>query len=258
MFIERVERVLRARFEYPRKFNNSHIILASFPKSGNTWFRFVSSSIIAKSIGKPEVNFDSIQRYAPVIRGNTNLKGIISCNNVPNFLKTHFYFINHFKKYSALVLFRNPVSTFQSYYNYMKIEQKKDYSDIKRFISSPRVGLNAWNYFHRTWLSNEDALFISYDELIKNQFIGLDKIYKAFGYDISKETLNQSIELSSRENMARIERELGDPMKKNKNYKFVGTTDSRYEKLDEDIEAFINERTLKISKELNVRKIQLS
>ncbi len=257
MFIEKVERLLRARFEVPKKFNKNHIILASFPKSGNTWFRFVSSNIIAKSIGKSEVNFDSIQRFAPVIRGNTNLKGIISCNAAPNFLKTHFYFVNHFSKYPALVIYRDPVRTFQSYFNYMNTEQKKNYLDIKRFISSARVGINAWNYFYKTWLSKEDAFFIYYDELIKNQLIGLDKIYKTFGYVISEETLNHSIRLSSRENMARIEAESGDPMKKNKKYKFVGTTESRYKKLDKDIEAFINERTSKIGKELNERKIQL-
>jgi hypothetical protein len=256
MIIERIERLLRARFEYPKEYSKNHIILASFPKSGNTWLRFVSSNIIAQQNVNVNVNFDTIERLAPNIRGNRNLKGIISSNDYPNFLKTHFYFVNGFKQYPALVLYRNPVSTFQSFFNYMKIEQKKDYKDFEKFITSPRVGINAWNYFYSTWLSHKHSVFISYDELIKNQFDGINKIYKTFGYDISKDFVNKSIELSSRENMSKIEKELGDPFKKSEEYKFVGTKESRYTELDEKLVGYINDKTYSVRRELDNKRLQ--
>ena len=110
----------------------------------------------------------------------------------------------------------------------MTKEQSKSYANFDEFINSSRVGIDAWNYFHKTWLKHPNALFISYDELIHNQYNGINTIYEKLGYSISKTILMNALEASNRENMALLEKKVGDPSKKNKNYEFVGLKEDRH------------------------------
>ena len=214
MILEKIERFVRARFESPKIHISSHVLLASFPKSGNTWFRFVSSSILSQHINDEDIDFYKIRRFSPEIRGNRYLDEVASCSDAPTFLKTHFYNLQEFHKYPAVVLYRNPLKTFQSYFSYMMNEQGKFYKDFDEFINSARVGIDAWNYFHRTWLKHPNALFVSYDDLINNQYSGLNLIYDKLGYSIPKNILLKAISVSSRENMSLLEKKIGDPSKK--------------------------------------------
>lgn len=256
MYLEYMERLIRSSWECPTHFYDNNIILASFPKSGNTWFRFVSSNVISLTLGKNEIDFHKIKIYSPEIRGNRKLKGLIQSTTAPNFLKTHFYYGAGFKKYPSLVLFREPTKTMLSYYDYMKNEHSKTYLSFGDFLKRSRVGLDAYNLFHDTWLE-KGTLFVSYDELIKNQFTGLKKIYEQLGYPISDEILTQAIENSSRKNMARLEREKGDPTKVSKNYQFVGLKSDRHDSEGHEGDfQFITEKTNSIYEKMMNRRLK--
>lgn len=261
MLIEKLERFLRSKLEVPKKHDNLYcgkiILLASFPKSGNTWFRFVSSNILARYSGIENIDFHSIRFLSPEIRGNRRLKGIIKSEKAPTFLKTHFYNVSGFNNYPVVVLFREPVKTFQSYFDYMQNEHGKSYKDFLSFLNSPRVGIYSWLYFHETWMNHKNVVFVSYDELIKNQFIGLKTIYKKLGFEINDELLEQAITASSRENMARIENESGDPSKKNAEYNFVGNKDGRHGQVEDEIKNYILSSTLEMYKKLMDKRLLL-
>ncbi|GAA6184562.1 sulfotransferase domain-containing protein [Aliiglaciecola sp. NS0011-25] len=232
MIIEKIEKCLRSRWEVPAKQNTNAVLLASFPKSGNTWLRFVFSNVIAEKTNFPqEVNFDNIQLLAPEIRGNRNLDNAIFSNECPTFLKTHFYNTRKCKEYKSVVLFREPQKALVSYYKYMTNEQGKNYSSFERFLNSSRVGIDYWSLFHRSWLSSENTIFVSYDDLIKNQFVGITQILDLLGYQIEEPIISNSLLLSSRENMAKLESLYGDPNKKNTDFKFVSNNENRYAEL---------------------------
>lgn len=257
MLIEKFERLFRSRVEVPLHLNKQNVILASFPKSGNTWYRFVSSNILAGYSGTENVDFNSIRYLSPEIRGNRSLEGIIKSENAPTFLKTHFYNVSGFNKYPVVVLFREPVKTFQSYFDYMQNEQGKSYKSFLSFLNSSRVGIDSWLYFHATWMRREDVVFVSYDELIKNQFNGLKTVYKKLGFEIDNEVLEQAIKASSRENMARIEKESGDPSKKNAEYNFVGNKDGRHGQIGGDLKNYILSSTSAMYQKLMDRRLPL-
>lgn len=257
MIIEKIEKLIRANSECPKIFVKSHVLLASFPKSGNTWFRFVTSSILSQNLENEQIDFYRIRKFSPEIRGNRRLDKAASCEQAPTFLKTHFYNVRGFRKYQAVVLYRNPLKTFQSYYNYMSNEQSKIYANFDEFINSSRVGVDAWNYFHKTWLKHPNALFISYDELIHNQFNGLNTIYEKLGYSISKTILMYALEASSREKMALLEKKVGDPSKKNKNYEFVGFKEDRYGIENQAVTSKLIARTSQVLMALEERKLKI-
>ena len=257
MIIEKIEKLIRANFECPQIFVRSHVLLASFPKSGNTWFRFVTSNILSQNLGNEQIDFYRIREFSPEIRGNRRLDKVVSCKQAPTFLKTHFYNVWGFRKYQAIVLYRNPLKTLQSYYIYMTKEQSKSYANFDEFINSSRVGIDAWNYFHKTWLKHPNALFISYDELIHNQYNGINTIYEKLGYSISKTILMNALEASSRENMVLLEKKVGDPSKKNKNYEFVGLKEDRYVIENQATTSKLISGTSQVFKALEKRKLKI-
>ncbi|PAY00663.1 hypothetical protein CKO50_14630 [Pseudoalteromonas sp. HM-SA03] len=257
MIVDYIERFVRGSFEVPKNQDFSCVVLASFPKSGNTWFRFVTSNILASFAKIDPVDFHSIRYLSPEIRGNRCLEGVVKSEKAPTFLKTHFYNVSGFNKYPVVVLFREPVKTFQSYFDYMKNEQGKSYKGFLPFLNSPRVGIDSWLYFHDTWMRHKDAVFVSYDELIKNQFIGLKTIYKKLGFEIDDEVLERAIIASSRENMARIEKESGDPSKKNAEYNFVGNKDGRHGQIEDEIRNYILSSTSEVYQKLMNKRLPL-
>lgn len=216
-----LEKNLRAPFEVPSKFDESHIILASFPKSGNTWMRFVISNI-ANLHGNfyQEVNFHNIAQLSPEIRGNRQLLNTKNSIHFPIYLKTHFPYNKNFLPYKKVLLLRKPEDVMYSYLVHLEQERGKIFSTQSNFLRHWRYGIDAWYNFHKTWLHNYDYL-IKYEDLLLNPKKTLKEMYEYFSIKLDDEIIEQALELSSKENMRKLLNEKGDPNAKNKNFQFV-------------------------------------
>ena len=256
MIIELIEKTLRAQLEYPKSKLENLIVLASFPKSGNTWLRFVTSNILSMRTDNEEINFHTIENYAPEIRGNQKLIGIKTSESVPTFLKTHFYYGKKFNKFKSIVLYRDPSKTLSSYFSYMNNEHEKNIESLYQFINKPRYGIDAWNLFHKSWL-NSSAYFFKYEDVIKKPELYIKKIYSLHGAEIEDFEIKQALYRSSREEMRKLEISVGDPNKKNKRFEFVGDPLRNSEILTNEITKKIKERTDDTIKELDKRRITL-
>ena len=82
-------------------------------------------------------------------------------------------------------------------------------------------------------------------------------IYKKLGFEIDNEVLERAIAASSRENMARIENESGDPSKKNTEYNFVGNKDGRHGRVEQEIKNFILSSTSETYQKLMDKRLPL-
>jgi hypothetical protein len=243
-FIFELERAGRQRWEVPRISEGADVaLLASYPKSGNTWLRFIASNIVASKLNRDDVDFESISNYAPEVRYNRKLDGMISAAGIPNLLKTHFPFVKGYSDIKSVVLFRDPKRSIVSYYHYMKHEHLKDYGALAKFVNSPRKGIDYWNFYHKSWMSSS-AFFVSYDDLLRNPIDGLGLIYKELGVELDSEFLRVAVSRATKEKMANLELTKGDPFKKNINYSFVNKSASR------DVrEAGMSEVTARIDEE---------
>lgn len=222
-----LERMVRARSQSPRVYNPEDIILASYPKSGNTWLRFILSNITKILAGDPaEVDFHTINYYAPHVGGaNNKADGYEGFEGADRFLKTHFYYTKYFDQYRSLLLVRNPRDTLISFYDYQKYEVGRRVKDISSFVRHWRMGVRGWNYFYKTWFDNYTALIV-YEELVVDPVGTVSRALDHLGVVIDRDAVKEAVELSSRERMIMLLDERGDPFRKSEKYEFVRKSES--------------------------------
>jgi len=247
-----IEKFARCKFEVPKVYNSNHIILASFPKSGNTWVRFLLSNITNLS-GEyyDEVTFHNIRYLSPEIRGNRELNGIKGINNFPIFLKTHFPYTYVFKKYKKVLLIRKPEDVMISYFIHLQEERGKVFSSFEKFLKHWRYGVPAWKYFHKSWLNKFDYI-LKYEDLIVSPEKEIKKLYKFFNIELDDDLLKKAIFLSRKDNMRKILQKYGDPMAKNKEFQFIrkATKGEGKSKLSKRDLEYIQRETNEIVKEI--------
>ncbi|RPH16157.1 MAG: hypothetical protein CBB67_015755 [Alteromonadaceae bacterium TMED7] len=213
-----LERVLRSKFESPVSYPPNSIILASFPKSGNSWFRFVVSNVNAVHSGEEYANFQNIGIYAPEIRGNRKLEGAKIFQELPLFLKTHFPYNKYFEGVKAVSLTRNPFYVIPSYYEYLNNARGKKLSNLNDFFWHWRYGFNAWAKFTESWL--ETSITLKYEDFVAEPCSCFSSLYDKLGYRIPETVIHEAVEKSTRKDMAAVLKEKGDPHNIN-GFKFV-------------------------------------
>jgi len=216
-----IERALRAHLEVPKIYKNDRVLLCSFPKSGNTWLRFIFANIAYISGGFTErVDFHSIDRYAPTIRGNRRIDNVYNIPECPLMLKTHFPWIRQFEKYPSLLVVRNPEDVMVSYFIYMNEEKGKCFHDISSFIRHWRYGIPAWVNYHSTWIGRANAV-VRYENILDNAVEELMKVLQVLGYYFDENLIRRAVKLSTKRNMRVALMENGDPHARNPNFQFV-------------------------------------
>lgn len=215
-----IERHSRGYFEAPAMHHHGHnVLLASFPKSGNTWLRFVVGNVNALMLGAKPATFRTIAQLSPEIRRNRSLKNALIVDSYPLFLKTHFPYTNFFDGYKSVVVVRDPFKVIPSYFHYLRHARGKNLPDFERSMFHWRYGFNAWANFLESWDGHETVL-LRYEDLLINGFEVLRGAYSTLGYPIDEVVLRQALALSSRDKMKKVLAEEGDPHNSN-NFNFV-------------------------------------
>lgn len=102
-----------------RRHGKNTILLASIPKSGNTYFRFIWLNIIFLSEHHDKlIDFRILDDYMPYEGILSDLKKEWAFKALPCLLKTHRTNQTVFKPLKAIHLFRSPLDTLISQYNY--------------------------------------------------------------------------------------------------------------------------------------------
>lgn len=185
---------------------NSDIFIVSYPKSGNTWTKF----LIANLISITDVNFNNIDTIIPNIYRNKD-KELIK-KKQPRFLKSHEYFNPKYKK--VIYIARDPRDVAVSYY-YYSIKLKFIEKDVKlhdfvaKFLNGNVDCFGSWQENVGSWLGarekNENFLFLKYEDMLSNTLGELNKISDFLSMNKSIQELNECVEKSSFENMRKLE-----------------------------------------------------
>jgi len=204
------------------------VFLVSYPRSGNTWTRFLIGNLV--NIDEP-IDFGKIELRIPDIHQNSDRK--LRQLNRPRILKSHESFDPRYKKIIYLV--RDPRKVVVSYYYYhlkvRKIEESYSLdSYVDRFIEGklPSDKLNpfgSWADNVSSWLgatqnNSSHFLLIRYEDMIKDTMTELKKIAFFLDIDTNDKQLTKVINLSSVENMCKLEKSnihLWKPMKGSRN-----------------------------------------
>jgi hypothetical protein len=209
------------------------VLLASFPRSGNTWIRFILCNLLSLSewSGK-EINFEVLNETMPEI-GVSNLRKPWAYEHFPRILKTHLPYLPVFRNNEAIVVIRDPKDVMVSYYHYKKYRQKDFYGDFSSFLRDGKYGLPAWVKHYVSWKKHWD-LCIKYENLRNQTFDEVQSIMEFLGLEFSDWMIEKAIEVSSLENTRKHEKQLKLGGSKKENFARKGTSGQWQEFFDEE------------------------
>lgn len=235
----------------PHNVKDSDFILASFPKSGNTWARFVFSNLLKNRQNiNEDVNFHNIEMYSPAVGGNNHIPvGDKFGTDLARPIKTHHNWCGRYVGKQALLIVRDPERCLPSYLQYLDEAQGVHYPSMKKFLNSMSCGLPAWNSFHRSWLHRSNCI-LHYEDLVSDPVHWFGRAVEALHLPFTSDEIELAVSQSSRKNMKEAEL-LGDPYQ-NDGYNFVSTRDALRPRvaLSEEFKLMIKEATTDTYSEL--------
>jgi hypothetical protein len=193
--------------------------LVSYPKSGNTWVRFLLANLIYPN---ETVGFSNINRLlpAPGVLSKRFLKSLPR----PRILKSHEPFDVRFKK--VIYLVRDPRDVAVSEYHF---DLKKRYIEadvtleqfVKRFIAGATCSYGSWWEHTASWIAtrhgNPSFLLVRYEDLLSDSIGVTAKIAEFLGIQADRERLLAAVERSSADRMRKLEKQDADQWTGTKN-----------------------------------------
>ncbi len=185
------------------------VFIVSYPKSGNTWTRFLIANLV-----HPEepANFANINRLVP----DPEALSKRALNRVPRprIIKSHQYF--HPRYENVIYVVRDPRDVAISEYHFHRKRRVIDdeYPQdrfVQQFVAgqtNPQYG--SWGENATSWLATRcnhpRFLLLRYEDMISDTTGNLAKLASFLGLPIDSQRLVQAAERSSADQMRRLER----------------------------------------------------
>lgn len=193
------------------KFRDDDTFLVSYPKSGNTWMRFLLANLIAR----PPTSFRDANRLVPDIH-NAQTPEIFDDIPSPRIIKSHFPFQPQYRK--VIYLVRDPRSVCLSQFFFKKrraeISTETSFETFfGLFLEGFDDGFSDWGTNVTSWLSNEmdssSRMILRYEDLRADTRTWLSKVCRFADIDATDQNLLRAIRNSSMEAMRKLELETG-------------------------------------------------
>ena len=195
---------------------NDDTFIVSYPKSGNTWVRFLIANLLYRG---RETTFANIERSIPDIYRHTN-RTLMKITR-PRILESHEYFDPRYKK--VIYIIRDPRDISVSYYYYLKkvreISEGGCFSSfVDEFVRGRVDGFGSWGQHVGSWLweirNNTNLLLLKYEDLKAVTEIEAEKIVNFLGIHTERGGIKRSIEASSFKRMRTLEAQEPDFLEK--------------------------------------------
>ena len=214
----------------------SDVFLVSYPRSGNTWVRFLLANVVESDAVQP-IDFHSVHSVIPDhgIREHRQLTEALAD---PRIIKSHSAFEHRFQR--VIYLVRDGRDVMVSYYDYETKHQRFDGS-FRDFLLSSQLPYGLWADHVQSWLNARegiDLLVVRYEDLLQDAQHELERMTRFVGIDSTPDTLERAVRLSAFDQMQKIEQTRGRPYG-DKTYQFVrrGTTGQWSSAFDEESKA---------------------
>lgn len=202
------------------------ILLASYPKSGNTYLRFIFANIISiKELDGQVVDYHLLDEMLPTDLFEADLKEPWEYRTLPCILKTHRSYRDVFEPLGAIYLYRNPLDVMVSNYHYFKNRSAPPpyastgtTQDVDRspFTGTPtnylREHIQGWCQHFRSWYNVADVR-VSYEELKASPTSTARRILRDLEIAVERDVLEQAVERSAFERVKELERDRGTSKK---------------------------------------------
>jgi len=181
--------------------------IVSFPKSGNTWTRFLIANLLHP--GEP-ANFGNIDRLIPESEELT--KNQLARVPRPRIMKSHEYFDARFRK--VIYIVRDPRDVAVSQFHFFRKRRRiaDDYSIeqfVTRFVAGETCDYSSWGGNVASWLvtrqNSPNFLLLRYEDMVARTAAELTRVASFLGSGATPELVAQAVERSSAEQMRKLE-----------------------------------------------------
>jgi hypothetical protein len=188
------------------------VFLTSYPRSGNTWTRFLVGNFVNPN---EPVTFLNVERLVPDMYKTADW--VLRRRPRPRVLKSHECFDPRYRR--VIYIVRDPRDVAISNYHWeMKLGSIPDGCSIEEFVPCWMDGhfwgrIGSWADHVNSWLATrhgrESFLLMRYEDLQANQQLELERVARFMGLEPDLERINQAIERSSAANMRKMEETQG-------------------------------------------------
>jgi hypothetical protein len=187
------------------------ILLASYPKSGNNWIRFLVANVVFPD---KEVGWDNIEKL--IFDSGAVQRDLVRAPR-PRVIRTHYPFDPRFRR--VIYIVRDPRDIVLSQYHYWrKVRRIEDDYPIERFMDIFLSGdlkrkNGSWGENVGSWLAarhrDPEFLLLRYEDLLADTARELTRVAKFVGFSSDPELIARAVERSSASNMREKEKKEG-------------------------------------------------
>jgi hypothetical protein len=185
--------------------------LVSYPKSGNTWMRFLIANLLQPD---PPVGLLEADCIIPSVDGKA--KRFFDAMKSPRVIKSHFSFIPAYKR--VIYVVRDPRDVIMSQYHYQikrgVLEQNAPLDHfVSRFIKGEVCPYGSWGENVGSWTAirrdDPNFLLLRYEDMLANVSAGAARISDFLGLPGDSNRIALAVERSSVDNMRKVEKSEG-------------------------------------------------
>lgn len=188
-----------------RKDIEKQIFVVSYPRSGNTWMRFLLVAMLYPDL---EISFPNASRLAPDLHQK---EGWMKQKVVdPLILKCHLQTYPAYFLGKNIYIYRDPRDVAVSYYHFYRYETELDFNDyLLRFVEGEIHKWNPWACHVYHWLLEDNKLdffSVKYEDLLLNPEENLKRIMKYLNIkkvDSSDKAIEEAVKRCEYKEMAR-------------------------------------------------------
>lgn len=184
--------------------------VVSYPRSGNTWTRFLIANLVYP---EKNVGFTNIEKLIPDTSSQSNRA--LKATPRPRIIKSHEYFDHRYRK--VIYIVRDPRDVALSYYDfqrkYMQIDDGYPLEQyVEDFVEGRLISIDwgTWAENVASWIytrgKNKNFLLLRYEDMMKDTTHELTRIAQFFGIEPEPTRLQQAIERSSADRMRELEK----------------------------------------------------
>lgn len=186
---------------------NDDVMLVSYPRSGNTWARFLLGNLLQPSAA---VTFRSVHDIIPDIYMTSDSS--LSRRSTPRILKSHEYFDARYPR--VIYLVRDPRDVAASYRRYLvrqgNIEPgMPEETFVRAFVDGALDTFGSWREHVSGWITarrgHDDFLWVRYEDLLEDTQFWLSRMADIAHLEANEAELSAAVQRSAIDNMKEMD-----------------------------------------------------
>ncbi|GAB4190690.1 MAG: sulfotransferase domain-containing protein [Phycisphaeraceae bacterium] len=185
--------------------------LVSYPKSGNTWMRFLLAQLLYEAGGGKDhdlIDFHNYSKYVPEYELHS--RDYFAMPR-PHIIKSHSPYNPDFPRVVYLV--RDPRDVYVSYYHYM-LKRLPEGTSFHTFLRMDSLDYGQWHEHVAGWIDKPNVMVIRYEDMLRDTAVELKRCIDFWGgLTFSDSQIQRAVELSRFDRMKQIEQQRGLPFR---------------------------------------------